>query len=99
MAPGHFRLILVREMIVFEHVQRRFLVFPSLYRRSAVEGLGRRQRQVTIPLQSRSAGGPTLPQGSQKDQFGNWLHLPTDDCQRITLPGHARSTRGKGSVM
>ena len=40
MAPGHIRLILVREMNVLEHVQLRFLIFRSLYRQRAVQRLG-----------------------------------------------------------
>jgi hypothetical protein len=40
MAPGHIRLILVREMNVLEHVQLRFLIFRSLYRQKAVRRLG-----------------------------------------------------------
>jgi hypothetical protein len=40
MAPGHIRLILLREMNVLEHVQLRFLIFRSLYRQKAVQGLG-----------------------------------------------------------
>jgi hypothetical protein len=40
MAPGHIRLILVREMNVLEHVQLRFLIFRSLYRQKAVQRLG-----------------------------------------------------------
>src|SRR5215208_2426955 len=73
MAPGHARLILLREMIVLEHVRRRFLVFRSRYQPSAVERLGRRRHRGTIPFQSTSVGGRTLPQSSQKEQYGNKL--------------------------
>ena len=40
MAPGHIRLILVREMNGLEHVQLRFLIFRALYRQRAVQRLG-----------------------------------------------------------
>lgn len=64
MAPGHTRLILVREMNVLEHVQRHFLIFRSLYQRSAVERLGRGRR--VLPFPSTSAGGRILDQDGNK---------------------------------
>src|SRR5918994_6102347 len=92
MAPGDARLILVREMIVLEHVQRRFLVFRSRFQRSAVERLGRRRHRGAIPLKSTSAGGRTLPRSSQKDQCGNKF-APSNRRPLADNPNRTSSTR------
>src|SRR5829696_3461532 len=92
MAPGHSRRILVREMIVLEQVQRRFLIFWSRYQQSAVERLGRRRRRSVIPYQSKSAGGRILPQGSEKDQYGNKF-APSNRRPLADNPIRTRSNR------
>jgi hypothetical protein len=56
MAPGHSRRILVREMFVLEYIQRHFLILRPRCRGSAVEGLGRRRRQVAVPRRGTFAG-------------------------------------------
>jgi hypothetical protein len=64
MAPGHIRLILVREMNVLEHVQLRFLIFRSLYRQRAVQRLG----SGVCTFQPTSASGNPYPNTFERQE-------------------------------
>jgi hypothetical protein len=96
MAPGHTRLILVREMNVLEHVQRHFLIFRSLYqrRRKAWEGAARH----TLPeyVCRRTYSYSRFREGSGRKQVCTFQ--PTTASEN-PCPNTFEPHEGRGSVM